>query len=91
MELGDHAVALGIGVVDEEAAVGREVRMEGEAKQATLATCADPAADVEPRRAGRRLTLGEPVDLTGLRHHVKVARAIAGIGDKCQRREAARQ
>ena len=49
-ELGHVGVAARVRVVDEEAAVRRELRVEREAEEAALAAARDPPGDVEKRR-----------------------------------------
>src|SRR4029079_6979891 len=75
----------------EEASVGRELGMECQAQQPTLATGADPSADIQPGTSSRRLTGLQFDDLTGLLDDVQVTRAIARIGHEGQWREASRE
>ena len=49
-----------VGVVDEEAAVGGVVRMEGQAQETALAAAGDLGVDVEEGRGQERAPLHDP-------------------------------
>ena len=74
-------------VVDEEAAVAREARMEGEPEQATLAAGKHPARDVEEGLRQQRALLEDP-DPPRLLDHEQAPAAVARMGQEDRGLEA---
>ena len=68
-ELGDVGVPLVVRVVHEEAAAGGELRVEGEAEQASLAAAADTGGDVE-EGGWRHLAAAHDLDPPALLHDI---------------------
>src|SRR5581483_9352618 len=59
-ELDDLGVAVGVGVIDEEAAVRRVAGMEREAEESALAAARDDAREVEERLGSHATALDDP-------------------------------
>ena len=86
----DHLVTVVVGVVDEEEAVARVLRMEGGREQALLAAAAHERVDVQE---GGRQDRGAVVDadLSALLREEQAAAAVARVRDRDHAGEAGRE
>ena len=79
-------VAVEVRVIDEEARIVREVRMECQPQEPTFAAGRQALADVE-ERVTDQLPVAHDPDLAALLQHEEAPAAISGVGDRERRDE----